>query len=39
MRLSGPEIADILNKLVLNENVDEFIGYEKEYNWTYKYGL
>jgi hypothetical protein len=39
MHLSGPEIADMLNKLVLNENVDEFIGYEKEHNWTYKYGL
>jgi hypothetical protein len=32
MRLSGPEIVDMLNKLVLNENVDEFIGYKKEYN-------
>jgi hypothetical protein len=29
MRLSGPEIVDMLNKLVLNENVDEFIGYKK----------
>jgi hypothetical protein len=25
--LSGPEIADILDKLVLNENGDEFVGY------------
>jgi hypothetical protein len=24
-RLSGPEIADMLDKLILNENEDEFV--------------
>jgi hypothetical protein len=37
--LSGPEIADILDKLVLNENGDEFVGYWKEHNLTHKYEL
>jgi hypothetical protein len=31
-RLSGPEIIDMLDNLVLKENGDEFIGYEKEHN-------
>jgi hypothetical protein len=31
-RLSGPEIADMLDNLVLKKNKDEFVGYEKEYN-------
>jgi hypothetical protein len=37
--LSGTEIADKLGNLVLNENVDEFVGYGKEHNWTHKCGL
>jgi hypothetical protein len=37
--LSDPEITDMLDKLVLNENGDEFIGYRKEHNWTHKCGL
>jgi hypothetical protein len=36
MCLSGPEIADMLDNLFLNENGDEFVGYEKEHNWTHK---
>jgi hypothetical protein len=32
-RLSGPEIADMLNNLVLKENGDAFVGYENENNW------
>jgi hypothetical protein len=38
-RLIGPEIANILDNLVLQENEDEFVGYEKEHNWTYKCAL
>jgi hypothetical protein len=30
--LSGPEIADMLNNLVLKENMDEFVGYGNEHN-------
>jgi hypothetical protein len=32
--LSSPEIADadMLDKLILNENEDEFVGYGKEHN-------
>jgi hypothetical protein len=30
--LSGPEIADMLNNLVLKENGDEFVGYVNENN-------
>jgi hypothetical protein len=37
--LSGPEIADMLNNLVLKENGDEFVGYENEHNWTHKCAL
>jgi hypothetical protein len=35
-RLSGPEIADMLNNLVLKENGDEFVGYRNKHNWTHK---
>jgi hypothetical protein len=38
-RLSGLEIADMLNNLVLKENGDEFIGYGNEHNWTHKCAL
>jgi hypothetical protein len=37
--LSGPEIADMLNNLILKENGDEFVGYGKEHNWTHKCAL
>jgi hypothetical protein len=37
--LSGLEIADILDNLVLKENEDELVGYEKEHNWTHKCAL
>jgi hypothetical protein len=30
--LSGSEIADMLDKLILKENWDEFVGYGKEHN-------
>jgi hypothetical protein len=33
--LSGPEIADMLDNLVLKENGDVFVGYGKEHNWTH----
>jgi hypothetical protein len=36
---SGLEIADMLDKLVIDEYGDEFVGYGKEHNWTNKYGL
>jgi hypothetical protein len=38
-RLSGLEIADMLNNLVLKENGDEFVGYRNEHNWTHKCAL
>jgi hypothetical protein len=31
-RLSGPEITDMLNNLVLKKNGDEFVGYENDPN-------
>jgi hypothetical protein len=37
--LSGSEITDMLDNLVLKENGDEFIGYGNEHNWTHKYAL
>jgi hypothetical protein len=37
--LSGPEIVDLLNNLVINENGDEFVGYGKEHNSTHKCAL
>jgi hypothetical protein len=30
--LSGPEIADMLDNLVLNKNGDGFVGYVEEHN-------
>jgi hypothetical protein len=38
-RLSGLEIADMLDNLVLKKNGDDFVGYRKEYNWTHKCAL
>jgi hypothetical protein len=38
-RLSGPEIVDMLDNLVLKKNGDEFVGYGKEHNWTHKCAL
>jgi hypothetical protein len=38
-RLSGLEIADMLNNIVFKENGDEFVGYENEHNWTHKCAL
>jgi hypothetical protein len=39
-RLSGTEIADMLDKLVPDpENPGYFVGYGKEHNWTHKCGL
>jgi hypothetical protein len=38
-RLSGPEITDMLDNLVLNKNGDEFIGYVEEHNWIHKCAL
>jgi hypothetical protein len=37
--LSGSEIADMLDNLVLKKNWDEFVGYGKEHNWTHKCAL
>jgi hypothetical protein len=37
--LSGTEIADMLDNLVLKKNRKEFVGYEKEHNWTHKCAL
>jgi hypothetical protein len=37
--LSGLEITDMLNNLVLKENGDEFVGYGNEHNWTHKCAL
>jgi hypothetical protein len=37
--LSGPEIADMLDNLVLKENGDVFVGYGKEHNWTHRCAL
>jgi hypothetical protein len=34
--LSGLEIADMRNNLVLDENGDQFVGYGKKHNWTHK---
>jgi hypothetical protein len=30
--LSGPEIVDMLDNLILKENEDEFVGYGNEHN-------
>jgi hypothetical protein len=37
--LSGLEITDMLNNLVLKKNGDEFVGYGNEHNWTHKCAL
>jgi hypothetical protein len=37
--LSSPEIANMLDNLVLNKNGDGFVGYGEEHNWTHKYAL
>jgi hypothetical protein len=29
----------MMDKLVLDKNGDEFVGYGTEHNWTHKYGL
>jgi hypothetical protein len=36
MCLSGLEIIDMIDKLVIDKNGDKFVGYGKEHNWTYK---
>jgi hypothetical protein len=38
-RLSGLEIADMLDNLVLNKEGNGFVGYGNDYNWTHKYAL
>jgi hypothetical protein len=35
-RLSGPEIADMLDSLVLNKEGNGFVGYENDHKWTHK---
>jgi hypothetical protein len=37
--LSSLKITNMLDKLVLKENGDEFTGYGNEHNWTHKYAL
>jgi hypothetical protein len=37
--LSGPEIADMLDNLVLKKNGDVLVRYGKEHNWTHKCAL
>jgi hypothetical protein len=37
--LSGLEIADMLNNLVLNKEGNEFVGYGNNHNWTHKCAL
>ena len=37
--LSGPEIADQLDNLVLNETGVGYIGFEEEHNWTHICGI
>jgi hypothetical protein len=37
--LSGPEIDDMLDNLVLNKNGDEFLGYGEVHSWTHKCAL
>jgi hypothetical protein len=38
-RLSGPEITDMLDNLVLNKEGNGFVGYENDHNWTHKCAL
>jgi hypothetical protein len=35
-RLSGPEITDMLDNLVLNKEGNGFVGYGNDHNWTHK---
>jgi hypothetical protein len=37
--LSGLEITDMLDNLVLNKNGDVFVGYGAEHNWNHKCAL
>jgi hypothetical protein len=37
--LSGLEITDMMDNLVLKENGDDFVGYENKHNWTHKCAL
>jgi hypothetical protein len=37
--LSGPEITNMLDNLVLKKNGDEFGGYGKGHNWTHNCAL
>jgi hypothetical protein len=34
--LSGPEITDMLDNLILDENGVQFVGYGKKHNWIHK---
>jgi hypothetical protein len=38
-RLSGLEIADMLDNLVLNKEGNGFVGYGNDHNWTHKCAL
>jgi hypothetical protein len=38
-RLSGAEIAEMLDNLVLNNEGNGFVGYENDHNWTHKCAL
>jgi hypothetical protein len=38
-RLSGPEIADMLDNLVLNKEGNGFVGYGNDHNWNHKCAL
>jgi hypothetical protein len=37
--LSGPEIADMLDNLVLNKEGNRFVGYGNDHNWIHKCAL
>jgi hypothetical protein len=37
--LSGAEIAEMLDNLVLNKEGNGFVGYENDHNWTHKCAL
>jgi hypothetical protein len=38
-RLSGAEIVEMLDNLVLNKEGNGFVRYENDHNWTHKYAL
>jgi hypothetical protein len=38
-RLSGAEIAEMLDNLVLNKDENGFVGYGNDHNWTHKCAL